>query len=122
MNDDPLERLPAFNRISVRAVLDTGDGDVQAALAEAGIFDPVAVPVLLGDDALQAGAFLGDGMTPNLVGVLVPDTDDMAPNIRSAAGSEQADGAGPGRARRAHAVGWRSRAPVPAGVRNDGSG
>jgi len=65
------------NRVSVRAVL-AGDGeDVTEALARAGIVDPVAIPVQLD----PACGFLGDGIVPNLTGILEPDEagDDGSP-------------------------------------------
>nr|WP_294555662.1 hypothetical protein [uncultured Rhodopila sp.] len=71
------------NRVSVRALL-AGDGeDVTQALAQAGIFDPVAIPVQLDPQ----GGFLGDGITPNLTGVLEPG---------DAAGDGPEPGADPG--------------------------
>lgn len=68
-----MQRLAAANRVSIRAVLDDGHGDLQAALRDAGIFEPVAIPVLLGDQADASGGMLGNGVTPNVVGVLEPD-------------------------------------------------
>lgn len=70
MSDDPMDAIPSFNRVSIRAVLAHDGEDVEAALSEAGIFNPVAVPVLIGDGQFPSGAILGDGFTPNLTGVL----------------------------------------------------
>ena len=70
MRDNPLDDLPAFDRVSIRAVLVRGGEDPSAALAEAGIFDPIALPVVIGDDAGLFGGILGDGITRNLTGVL----------------------------------------------------
>ena len=74
MEDDPAERMAKANRVSIRAVLVSDQSvDVQAALTKAGIFDPVAIPVVLGDTPDLPGGILGDGVTPNLIGVLEPD-------------------------------------------------
>lgn len=78
MRDNPLDRLPDFDRVSIAAVLVCGDEDPTAALAEAGIFDLVAIPVVIGDDAGLAGGILGDGLTPNLTGVLETVYEDIA--------------------------------------------
>ena len=80
MNDTPFDRLPSFNRVSIRAVLVNAGEDPGAALAEAGITDAVAIPVVLGDDLNLPGALLGNGITPNLTGVLeAEDQDDFDP-------------------------------------------
>ncbi len=72
--------LPAAaDRISIRAVLAADGEDVTQALAQAGIVDPVAIPV----QADSAGGFLGDGITPNLTGVL--EADDAEDDGREAA-------------------------------------
>jgi hypothetical protein len=76
MSDDPMDNLPSFNRVSIRAVLVTDGQDPRAALAQAGIINPVAVPVILGDDMDLSGGILGDGITPNLTGVLETDQED----------------------------------------------
>lgn len=70
MSDNPLDRLPAFDRVSIRAVLVHAGEDPSAALAEAGIFDPIAIPVIIGDEHDPSGGILGDGITPNLIGTL----------------------------------------------------
>jgi hypothetical protein len=74
MNDDPMDSIPNFNRVSIRAVLVTDGQDARAALAKAGIVDPVALRVVMGDD--QSGGFLGNGITPNLTGVLETEQED----------------------------------------------
>ena len=76
------------NRVSVRALL-AGDGeDVTQALAQAGIVDPVAIPVQLDPQ----GGFLGDGITPNLTGVLEPDdAADDAPEPAAGPGQPVAN-------------------------------
>jgi hypothetical protein len=76
MSDNPLDRLSAFNRVSIRAVLVHDGEDPSAALAEAGIFDPVAIPVVLGDETDLGGGVLGDGITANLTGVLETEQED----------------------------------------------
>jgi len=62
--------LQKANRLSLRCVLVTGGADPGPALAAAGIFDPVAIPVVFGDGPGLSGGILGDGRTPNLVGTL----------------------------------------------------
>jgi hypothetical protein len=64
MSDDPLDRIPAYNRVSIRAVLVHGDEDPGPALAAACITDPIALRVVMGDDP-HVGGMLGDGITPN---------------------------------------------------------
>nr|WP_294505160.1 hypothetical protein [uncultured Rhodopila sp.] len=72
MTDHPLNTSTDPNRVSIRAVLAQDREDVTQALALAGIADPVAIPVQAG----VAGGFLGDGITPNLIGILEPDDAD----------------------------------------------
>lgn len=77
MEDDPAQRLAKANRVSIRAVLVSDQNvDVQSVLAKAGIFDPVAIPVLLGDKPDVPHGIFGDGVTPNLTGILEPDAPD----------------------------------------------
>jgi hypothetical protein len=71
-----MDSLPSFNRLSIRAVLVTDGQDPQAALAEAGIFNSVAIPVVLGEDSPLSGGLLGNAITPNLTAVLEPDPED----------------------------------------------
>lgn len=79
MEDDPAQRMAKANRVSIRAVLVTGQGvDIKAALAKAGIFDPIAIPVVLGDKPDLPNGILGDGVTPNLIGILEPDKPDAS--------------------------------------------
>jgi hypothetical protein len=67
----------SMNRISIRAVFAAEGEDVAEALTRAGILNPVAIPVLLDqEDAHPVGILLGDGITPNLTGVLELDDDD----------------------------------------------
>ncbi len=49
VSDHPLDRIPAFTRISIRAVLVQQGEDPGPALAVAGIINPVAIPVVLGE-------------------------------------------------------------------------
>ena len=65
MSDNPLDSISAFDRVSIRAVLGQDGTDSTAALAEAGIFDAVAIPVVLDSDASAAAQFIGNGITPN---------------------------------------------------------
>jgi len=81
MSDDPMDRVPAFDRVSVAAVVVRDGEDPTAALLKAGITDPIAVPVVFGED-LPAG-ILGDGVTPNLVAVIETEQqedDDTSPH------------------------------------------
>lgn len=82
MDDDSLQRFAAASRVSLRAVLIEDGQDPGPALAQAGIFDPVAVPVVLGEDAAVAGGIMGNGMTANLSGTL--ETEE--PAVWSASG------------------------------------
>jgi hypothetical protein len=41
MTDDPLNSIPTFDRVSIRAVVTSGDESPNQALSEAGIFDPI---------------------------------------------------------------------------------
>ena len=70
-----MDQVPAFNRVSIRAVLVNEGEDAHAALAAAGLVDPVAIPVLVGDDHDLGGGILGDGITPNLTAVLETEDD-----------------------------------------------
>jgi hypothetical protein len=76
VTDNPLDALGTANRVSIRAVLVADGDDVNQALAAAGIIDAVAIPVILGDNPDPEGGILGDGITPNLTGVLEPDDID----------------------------------------------
>jgi hypothetical protein len=69
-SDSPLDQLPAHDRVSIRAVLVREGEDPGPALAAAGIVDPVAVPVVVGEQPDLSGGILGDGVTGNLTGVL----------------------------------------------------
>jgi hypothetical protein len=70
MADNPMDSLHSFDRVSIRAVLVHDGEDPSAALAEAGIFDPVAIPVLMDHEGTSSDGILGDGITPNLTAVL----------------------------------------------------
>jgi hypothetical protein len=81
MSDDPMPDVPAFDRVSIPAVL-VGDGeDAQAAVAAAGLIDPVAIPALLGDGPHPPGGILGDGITPNLTAVLETEQEDRFDSV-----------------------------------------
>jgi hypothetical protein len=103
MSDNPMDKLPAHNRVSIRAVLVHEGEDASAALAEAGFSDAIAIPVMLGDQPDVAGGILGNGITANLIAVLETEQDDDAsgssPNIqpdtaRSGQGDVRPSGAG----------------------------
>ena len=91
MNDNPLDRIPAFDRISIRAVVVADGENANDALAKAGIVDPITVPVVFGEEAPSAG--FGDGMTPNVVAVLEfdPPTDSAREATRDAAARRASD-------------------------------
>lgn len=76
MTDNPLDSMHRFDRVSVRAVLVHDGEDPTAALSEAGIIDPIAIPVLIGEDLHPSGGVLGDGITPNLTAVLETEQED----------------------------------------------
>ncbi len=68
MSNNPLDRIPGFDRVSVRAVVVMEGEDPGPLLAAAGIVDPVAVPVVFGEDAPDRR--FGDGLTPNVSAVV----------------------------------------------------
>ena len=68
MSDNPLDRIPSFDRVSVRAVVVMEGEDPGPLLAAAGIVDPVAVPVVFGETAPDRS--FGDGLTPNVSAVV----------------------------------------------------
>jgi hypothetical protein len=74
--DNPMDKLPAHNRVSIRAVLVHPGEDPNAALAEAGFANAVALPVVLGDQPDLPGGILGNGITPNLTAVLETEQED----------------------------------------------
>ena len=76
MSDNPLDSIPSFNRVSIRAVLVNEGEDPGQALSEAGIVDPIAVPVVLGEDLHLSSGILGNGVTPNLTGMLETEQED----------------------------------------------
>ena len=94
MSDNPLDRIPIFDRVSIRAVVVADGEDPGPALAEAGILDPIALPAVFGED--EPDISFGDGITPNLTAVVEPDaqpeddqteddqTEDSPPDRRSA--------------------------------------
>jgi hypothetical protein len=92
MSDTPLDRLPAFNRVSIRGVLVHEGEDPRPALAAAGIVNPIAIPVVLGEELDLSGGILGNGITPNLKAVLETeqhdDFDSSPTNQPSEAGSQ----------------------------------
>jgi hypothetical protein len=85
MDDDILQRFAAASRVSLRAVLVEDGEDAGAALAQAGIFDAVAVPVVIGADGALPGGLLGSGMAANLTGTL--EADALAPFDEAGLGS-----------------------------------
>jgi hypothetical protein len=75
---NPMDKLPAHNRVSIRAVLVHEGEDPSAALAEAGFVNAVAIPVVLGEQPDLSGGILGDGITPNLTAVLETEQEDAS--------------------------------------------
>jgi hypothetical protein len=71
MSDNPLDRIPAFDRVSLRAVMVPEGADPGPALAAAGIVDPIALPIVFGEDPPDRS--FGDGFTPNVKAVLEYD-------------------------------------------------
>jgi hypothetical protein len=74
--DNPMDKLPAHNRVSIRAVLVHEGEDPSAALAEAGFANAVAIPVVLGEQSDLSGGILGNGITPNLTAVLETEQEE----------------------------------------------
>jgi hypothetical protein len=74
MTENPLDRIPSFDRVSIRAVVVEDGEDPAQALSEAGIFDAVTLPLVFGEE--QPDTSIGDGITPNLTAVLEPDQVD----------------------------------------------
>ncbi|WP_428485573.1 hypothetical protein [Rhodopila sp.] len=70
MSDDPADRLTKANRISIQAVLVPEGHDPVPLLLANGIYEPVAIPFVVDDDAFNSGGILGDGVTPNVVATL----------------------------------------------------
>lgn len=83
MSDNPLDKIPAHNRISIRAVLVHEGEDAGAALAEAGFAETISIPVVLGEHPDLSGGILGNGITPNVMAVLETDPDDAADPSRN---------------------------------------
>ncbi len=73
---NPMDSLHDFDTVSLRAVVVRDGQDPGAALAEAGIFDPIAVAMEFDDDLGASGHLLGDGITPNLTAVLEMDAPE----------------------------------------------
>lgn len=90
MSDNPLDRIPSFDRLSVRAAVVPDGEDPEAAVAAAGIVDPVILPVVFGESVPDRS--FGDGFTPNLTAVL--EFDQPVADASSAPSSDQASGAG----------------------------
>lgn len=71
--------IPAHARLSFRAILVPPGVDASAALAAAGIYDPVSVPCVI-DDAAGMTAGLGAGPEGRLTAVLeMPHTNADSP-------------------------------------------
>jgi hypothetical protein len=98
MSDDPVNRLPAFNRVSIRAVLVTEGEDATEALMQAGFSETISIPVVLGDDLDLAGGILGNGITPNLTALLETehqDAFDAPPGTQPGSAQSPAEAAPP---------------------------
>ncbi len=118
ISDNPLDRIPAHDRVSIRAVLVRAGEDPGPALARAGIFDPIAIPVVVGDSADLVGGILGDGVTPNVTAVLETDHQDAFDHARFGQPTDAGSQFDPARPARPATVtlpaafGFRSFAPV----------
>ena len=77
MGDDTPDTIPSFARVSVAAVLVFEGEDPNSALTQAGILDPIAVEVRIGETEDPSQGFLGDGVTPNLRAILETDQGDQ---------------------------------------------
>jgi hypothetical protein len=77
MTDNPMDSLSTFDLISIRAVLVHDGEDPSDAVSEAGIYDPIEVPVMMGEDMSLAEGGIGDGITPNLSAVLETEQWDI---------------------------------------------
>jgi hypothetical protein len=73
MSDNPLDRIPSFDRVSIPAVVVSDDQDPSEALLELGIFEPISLQIVMGEDPPDFS--FGDGITPNLAAVLEMDPD-----------------------------------------------
>jgi hypothetical protein len=96
MSDNPLDRIHSFDRLSIRAVVVEDGEDPGPALAEAGITDPIALPMMSGEQPLDRG--FGDGITPGVTAVLEiewHDTPPSAPEFQANPARPGSDGAGP---------------------------
>ena len=67
--------MPTIDRISLRAVLVTGDADPSDALKAAGIHDPVVLPVVVDDGSGSSDQSLTPGIQATLE---FQATDDIA--------------------------------------------
>lgn len=83
MNDDPLEQIPSFDRVTIAAVLASDGEDVSEALAEAGIFDAIELRISFDGDLDASGVLLGDGFTPNLTAVVEFEQPQDEPDWQS---------------------------------------
>jgi len=101
MSDDPMDGMPAANRLSLRAVLVAEGEDATAALAQAGLIDAVKLPAVLGDIVALSGGILGDGLTPNVTAVLETEQQEewnSSPDMPPGSATSQAAAAQPSRA------------------------
>jgi hypothetical protein len=118
MNGTPLDGIPAYNRVSIRAVLVHDGEDPGPALAAAGIVNPIAIPVVMGEDLDLSGGMPGNGITPNLIAVLETEEQEdfeYSPANRSGLTGSQPDAARPVRpftTTAPPAFGMRSFAPI----------
>ncbi|MDQ2765177.1 MAG: hypothetical protein M3Y22_17380 [Pseudomonadota bacterium] len=118
MSDNPTDRFLAADLLSLRAVLVHQGEDPSAALAEAGIVDAVSITVVVGEEPDLDGGILGDGRTPNLIGVLETEQDNAfdAPTGTQFSSTDPVAEAGrpsvPGTSTLAPAYGMQPLAPV----------
>ena len=87
MNDDPIDCVPSFDRVSVAAVLVREGEDATSALSDAGIIDPIVVEVMFDDGQQMPPDPFGGGITANLTAVLEMEQTDQRPDEQSSRGA-----------------------------------
>ncbi len=67
-----------IDRVSIRTVLVREGEDPGAALAVADLVDPIALPVMSGEQPDVPGGILGNGITPNVTALLETEQPDVS--------------------------------------------
>lgn len=73
---DELPPMHDFDQLRIPAVLVASKADAAGVLGEAGIHDPVILPVAFGRDAQRE---VGDGFTDNLIAIFQSADDEANP-------------------------------------------